>query len=230
MQNFRAKPDTAMRHTDDLDLDEYRATIAVTRLVLGPQGPGPGTAEPRRPGRVPGPARGRRRRLRRGLPADPRPREPRTPLAVPRPAARPHHRSCGFELRPRLTVHPEYVRQGEPWLDPRISAHVAALAADDGLARPGVRPGRPALAGTRRRLRLRRHRPHRPAPAVDTEGRTADRRSDFAGVYGDWDDVARGRRPHHRGVLGADTAARRGSRPPSRAAERDPATCPTSTP
>ena len=37
VQNFRAKPDTAMRHADDLALDEYRATIAVTRLVLGPK-------------------------------------------------------------------------------------------------------------------------------------------------------------------------------------------------
>src|SRR4030095_8546439 len=37
VQNFRAKPDTAMRHVDDLALDEYRATLAVTRLVLGPQ-------------------------------------------------------------------------------------------------------------------------------------------------------------------------------------------------
>src|SRR6476469_9210738 len=36
VQNFRAKPDTAMRHTDDLGLEEYRATIAVTRLLLGP--------------------------------------------------------------------------------------------------------------------------------------------------------------------------------------------------
>src|SRR5215218_3641894 len=37
VQNFRAKPDTAMRHADDLDLDEYRAAIAVTRIVLGPK-------------------------------------------------------------------------------------------------------------------------------------------------------------------------------------------------
>src|SRR4029079_15720144 len=36
-QNFRAKPDTAMRHADDLALDEYRAAIAVTRIVLGPK-------------------------------------------------------------------------------------------------------------------------------------------------------------------------------------------------
>ncbi len=37
VQNFRAKPDTAMRHVDDLDLAQYRAAIAVTRLVLGPK-------------------------------------------------------------------------------------------------------------------------------------------------------------------------------------------------
>ena len=36
VQNFRAKPDTAMRHTDDLDLDEYRAAIAVTAARLPP--------------------------------------------------------------------------------------------------------------------------------------------------------------------------------------------------
>ena len=36
VQNFRAKPDTAMRHVDDLGLDEFRATIATTRVVMGP--------------------------------------------------------------------------------------------------------------------------------------------------------------------------------------------------
>ena len=37
IQNFRAKPDTAMRHTDDLGLEEYVAAIAVSRIVLGPK-------------------------------------------------------------------------------------------------------------------------------------------------------------------------------------------------
>src|SRR6476469_5236553 len=37
IQNFRAKPDTAMRHVDDLALDEYAATLAVSRIVLGPK-------------------------------------------------------------------------------------------------------------------------------------------------------------------------------------------------
>ncbi len=50
VQNFRAKPDTAMRGMPDADLDELAATIAVTRLVLGPEGARAGAAEPgRRP-------------------------------------------------------------------------------------------------------------------------------------------------------------------------------------
>src|SRR6266496_2469074 len=36
VQNFRAKPDTKMRGTPDAGLDDLAATIAVTRLVLGP--------------------------------------------------------------------------------------------------------------------------------------------------------------------------------------------------
>ncbi len=99
IQNFRAKPDTAMRHTDDLGLEEYLAAIAVSRIVLGPkvrlQAP-PNLVDL---GRVPGAARRRRRRLGRRLPADPRPREPRAPLALAGAAARDHRRlpasSCG---------------------------------------------------------------------------------------------------------------------------------------
>src|SRR5690606_35999274 len=52
--------------------------------------------------------------------------------------------ACGFDLRARLTVHPEYVvgslERGEAWLDPRVHAHVAALAGPDGLATPDIRP------------------------------------------------------------------------------------------
>ena len=36
VQNFRAKPDTAMRGMPDADLHELAATIAVARLLLGP--------------------------------------------------------------------------------------------------------------------------------------------------------------------------------------------------
>jgi FO synthase len=186
VQNFRAKPDTAMRHADDLDLDEYRATIAVTRIVLGPKA------------RVQAPPNLvdlEECRLLLGAGVDDWGGvSPLTPDHVnperPWPSLerlRDLTGQCGFELQARLTVHPEYVRAGEPWLDPRVSGHVAALATDDGLAKPGVRPvglawqepdGGFASVG---RTDL--------FEAVDSEGRTDDRRSDFANVYGDWDSV-----------------------------------------
>lgn len=37
VQNFRAKSDTAMKSAPDADIDDFLATIAVTRLVLGPK-------------------------------------------------------------------------------------------------------------------------------------------------------------------------------------------------
>ena len=147
VQNFRAKPDTAMRHADDLGLDEYRATIAVTRLLLGPKarvqappnlvdleecralldagiddwgGVSPLTPDHVNPER-PWPSLGRLRSI---------------------------TAECGFELTARLTVHPEYVGRGEPWLDPRISAHVAALAR--GTAWPSPASGPPGCRGRSR--------------------------------------------------------------------------------
>jgi FO synthase len=188
VQNFRAKPDTAMRHTDDLPLDDYRAAIAVTRLVLGPkarvQAP-PNLVEPEEC----------RLLLAAGIddwggvspltPDHVNPERPWPSLETLRTITA----SAGLELRARLTVHPEYVVTGEPWLDPRVLPHVAALAAPDGLARPGVRPvglpwqePDPALA----HASTGRSDLH---TAVDTEGRSADRRSDFDTVYGDWDSL-----------------------------------------
>src|SRR5262249_51543393 len=99
-----------------------------------------------------------------------------------------HTAAAGFTLAERLTIYPEYVRRGEPWLDPRLRAHVDALAHPDSwLAVEGRVPsGKPwqepdvALVET-----------GRPAlfAAIDSEGRTADRRDDFDSVYGDWDEL-----------------------------------------
>jgi FO synthase len=186
VQNFRAKPDTAMRHTDDLDLDEYRAAIAVTRLVLGPK------ARIQAPPNLVDLAECRAL-LGAGV-DDWGGVSPLTPDHVnperPWPSLerlRSITAECGFELKARLTVHPEYVRAGEPWLDPRVSAHVAALADDDGLAKPDARPsGLPWQEPDGGFASVGRTDLY---AAVDTEGRTDDRRSDFADVYGDWDDV-----------------------------------------
>ncbi|WP_343049153.1 bifunctional FO biosynthesis protein CofGH [Nocardioides perillae] len=194
VQNFRAKPDTAMRHSDDLGLDDYRAAIAVTRVVLGPK------ARVQAPPNLVDHSEGSaecRALLGAGVddwggvspltPDHVNPERPWPSLERLRAVSA----ECGLELRPRLTVHPEHVRgalRGEPWIDPRVLGHVAALAGRDGLALPGVRPeGRPwqepestlsrGGAGTGR---TDLH------AAVDTEGRSADRRSDFDDVYGDW--------------------------------------------
>jgi len=189
VQNFRAKPDTAMRHTDDLGLEEYRAAIAVTRLVLGPR------ARVQAPPNLVDLAECRAL-LEAGI-DDWGGVSPLTPDHVnperPWPSLerlRSTTAACGFELRPRLTVHPEYVRQREPWLDPRVTTHVAALATDDGLARPGVRPtGLPWQEPDGGHAPTGRTDLH---AEVDTTGRSADRRSDFDDVYGDWEELRNG--------------------------------------
>ena len=184
VQNFRAKPDTAMRSTDDLGLEEYLAAIAVTRLVLGPKM------------RVQAPPNlvdldECRALLAAGVddfggvspltPDHVNPERPWPSLDRLRELAG----NAGFQLRERLTVHPEYVRAGEPWIDPRVRGHVAALADEDGLARPGVRPeGLPWQepdGGFTASGRTDLHE------SIDTDGRTTDRRGDFDDVYGDWD-------------------------------------------
>ena len=206
IQNFRAKPDTAMRHTDDLGLEEYVAAIAVSRIVLGPkirlQAP-PNLVDTR-------PDAGECARLLGAGVDDWGGVSPLTPDHVnperPWPSLerlRSITEAAGFTLRARLTAHPEYVLAGEPWIDPRVSAHVAALAGDDGLLRMeiergAVRPvGRPwqepdggfAVAGSGRG-RTDLH------TAIDQAGpgggRTSDRRSDFDNVYGDWDSLKEG--------------------------------------
>ncbi|MCD4535749.1 bifunctional FO biosynthesis protein CofGH [Nocardioides sp. cx-169] len=218
VQNFRAKPDTAMRHADDLGLDEYRAVIAVTRLVLGPKA------------RVQAPPNlvdltECRALLDAGV-DDWGGVSPLTPDHVnperPWPSLerlREITAQCGFDLRARLTVHPEYVRAGEPWLDPRISAHVAALATDDGLARPGVRPvGLPWQEPDGGFASVGRTDLH---VAVDAEGpgggRSEDRRSDFADVYGDWGSIKEAA-----GTTGAPAVLHAEGREAMAAAEADP--------
>lgn len=214
VQNFRAKPDTAMRHTDDLDLDDYRAAIAVTRLVLGPK------ARVQAPPNLVDLAECRAL-LDAGV-DDWGGVSPLTPDHVnperPWPSLerlKSITAECGFSLEPRLTVHPEYVRQGEPWLDPRVSGHVAALAADTGLAVVGVRPeGLPWQEPDGGFASVGRTDLHE---AVDTEGRSEDRRSDFADVYGDWDAVRSAA-----GTTGAPAVLHAEGREALAAAEADP--------
>lgn len=187
VQNFRAKPDTAMRHRDDLALEPFLAAIAVTRLVLGPamrvQAP-PNLVD----------LAECRALLAAGIddwggvspltPDHVNPERPWPSLERLRQVTE----DSGLTLRARLTAHPSYVRAGEPWIDPRVSAHVAALADDDGLKREGVRPvGLPWQEPDGGFVAVGRTDLH---AGVDTEGRSEDRRSDFDSVYGDWGSLA----------------------------------------
>ena len=189
VQNFRAKPDTAMRGKDDLPLEDYLATIAVARLLLGPrmrvQAPPNLTAIDEIS-----------MLLRAGV-DDWGGVSPLTPDHVNPERPWPHldeltriTAQAGFTLRERLTAHPEYVLRADPWIDPKVRAHVAALADVDGLAVEGrsptglawqdVDPGYDAFAGAHSGGRTDLHE------SIDTDGRTGDRRSDFDSVYGDW--------------------------------------------
>src|SRR6266516_1726393 len=186
VQNFRAKPDTKMRAMPDAELDDLAATIAVARLVLGP------SARIQAPPNLIGDAY--QLILAAGIddwggvsPLTPDHVNPERPWPQIDELAR-RTEAAGMTLRERLTIYPPYI--AEPWLDPRLAGHVAALADPvSGLARDGAMPrGLPwqepdggwGEASGRTDLHV----------TIDTAGRTADRRDDFAEVYGDWDEVA----------------------------------------
>jgi FO synthase len=186
VQNFRAKPDTAMARMPDAELADLAATVAVARLVLGPK------MRIQAPPNLVGEEYDLL--LRAGIddwggvsPVTPDHVNPERPWpAIEELAAR--TAAAGFALRERLTVYPRYVLAGEPWIDPRIAAHVDALAdPDTGLADPATRAvGRPWQepdGGLRHSGRTDLH------ASIDTTGRTRDRRDDFDTVYGDWDAV-----------------------------------------
>ncbi|MGW4772728.1 bifunctional FO biosynthesis protein CofGH [Nocardia sp. NPDC004278] len=193
IQNFRAKDDTAMRDVPDAGMAEFRATIAVTRLLLGPDVPvqAPpnlvsheecralidagiddwGGVSPVTPDHV-------------------NPERPWPNLDTLREITE----AAGYQLVERTSAHPKYVRAGNPWVDPRIGAHVAALTdPKTGLANPDAIPvGLPwqepdeswESAG---RVDLN--------TSIDTEGRNTESRSDSAlgqdvvGAFGDWDTI-----------------------------------------
>ena len=141
VQNFRAKPDTKMRGTPDAELADLAATIAVTRLVLGPG------ARIQAPPNLVGDEH--QLILDAGIddwggvspltPDHVNPERPWPQLDVLAGLTA----TAGFTLRERLTIYPRYLR--EPWLAPSVTAHVAALADPaTGLANEAAMPqGRP---------------------------------------------------------------------------------------
>ncbi|HEY2195001.1 MAG TPA: 7,8-didemethyl-8-hydroxy-5-deazariboflavin synthase CofG [Actinomycetospora sp.] len=150
VQNFRAKPDTAMRDEPDAEFDEFVAAVAVARLVMplgvSVQAP-PNLAGELGEGDTADSAhRDQTLLLRSGIddwggvsPVTPDHVNPERPWPGLDDLAR-VTAEAGFALRPRLTVYPRYV--GDPsWIDPAVAPAVDALADADGLAAPRTRVG-----------------------------------------------------------------------------------------
>jgi FO synthase len=132
VQNFRAKPSIPMRDAPEPTLDDLLRTLAVARLVLGPdvniQAP---------PNLMPGVYP---KLLAAGLndwggvsPLTPDHINPEKPWPGLR-ALRTATEQQGFDFRERLAVYPEYATRAE-FLDERLRARVAALIDSDGLVR-----------------------------------------------------------------------------------------------
>ncbi len=119
VQNFRAKPRTAMHDAPDASVLEYVAAVAVARLVLGPR------MRVQVPPNLSDPAEFELL-LRAGaddwggvspLTADHvNPERPWPHLAD----LEARTAELGFALRERLTAHPEYIREAATWIDPAL--------------------------------------------------------------------------------------------------------------
>lgn len=138
VQNFRAKPGTAMMSAPDAGAEDYIATVATARLVLDPscrlQVP-PNLSDPEE----------LRRLLAAGIddwggvsPLTPDHVNPERPWPHVHELARLSAES-GFTLRERLTVHPHFIREARESMTSRIHEslfdRVAGQADDRGLAR-----------------------------------------------------------------------------------------------
>jgi len=219
VQNFRAKDHTAMAAVPDTGFEDFLATVATARLVLGP-----GMRIQAPPNLV---SRSECLALLGAGVDDWGGVSPLTPDHVnpERPWPELDELAAttaegGFDLVARLTAQPRYVHAGAGWIDPRVAGHVAALADPDTGYALDVNPvGRPWQEPDEATESLGRSDLH---TAIDTEGRRSDTRSDLGSAFGDWDSIR-------------DRAGQLAARAPERidtdvaaalrAAERDPGGC-----
>ena len=208
-----------MASTPDAGMADFLATIAVTRLVLGPKM------------RVQAPPNLVSREDCLGLigagvddwggvsPLTPDHVNPERPWPALEELAE-VTAAAGYDLVERLTAQPQYVQAGAAWIDPRVRTHVDALAdPDTGWAREvnpvGLRWQEPDEASES----LGRIDLH---SAIDAEGRLTETRSDLDSAFGDWESIRA--KVHELGAraperIDVDVLAALGS------AERDPAGC-----
>jgi len=218
VQNFRAKQHTAMAGVPDAAIDDYLATVAVSRLVLGPAM------------RIQAPPNLVSRQECLALigagvddwggvsPVTPDHVNPERPWPALDELAT-LTAEAGYDLVQRLTAQPKYVQSGAAWIDPRVRGHVAALADPaSGLARdvnpvgmPWQEPDDVESVG---RVDL--------GAAIDTDGRNTEARSDLDNAFGDWESI---RARVHDLTLHAPERIDTDVLAALRSAERDPAGC-----
>jgi FO synthase len=186
VQNFRAKEHTAMAAVPDAGFDDFLATVAVTRLVMGPSmrvqappnlvsrqeclaliGAGVddwGGVSPLTPDHV-------------------NPERPWPALAELAAVTS----EAGYDLVARLTAQPQYVLGGAAWIDPRVAGHVAALADPATGWAADVKPtGLPWQEPDEVSVSLGRTDLN---SSIDVEGRRTETRSDLGSAFGDWDTI-----------------------------------------
>ena len=139
VQNFRAKPGTAMHDAPEPAEEGFLAAVATARVILGPQ------MHVQAPPNLSDPAM-QLRLLDAGIddwggvsPLTPDHVNPERPWpALDVLAERTAER--GLELRERLTVYPQFALRPDPYLAGKMRAPVDALMGRDGLAAPGRIP------------------------------------------------------------------------------------------
>jgi FO synthase len=168
VQNFRAKPETRMAQHPEPTLDDLLWTIAIARLLLGPE-----MSVQAPPNLSPGALA---RIVAAGI-NDWGGVSPITPDFVNPEAPWPHLERLAEEtagagklLQERLTVYPRYALDGETWLDDGVRPRVLQMMDADGLARveswsPGAVIEPPAMDLAR--VAAARSRSGRPAAAID---------------------------------------------------------------
>jgi FO synthase len=181
VQNFRAKPGTAMRDHPEPSEEEFVASVATARVVFGPnmnvQAP-PNLSDPDYP-----------RLIDAGIndwggvsPVTIDHVNPEAPWPKLRDLER-RTAERGYTLRERLAIYPGYALKPDPWIAGKMQAPVRKLAALDGLAEQGHKPEPvpwqdPEVAWKPRTIAL-----------TFAKGTNAGLRDDAADVYGSFDAI-----------------------------------------
>jgi FO synthase len=182
VQNFRAKPGTAMQNAEEPSSEEFLASVATSRVVFGPrmniQAP-PNLSDPDYP-----------RLIDAGIndwggvsPVTIDHVNPEAPWPKLADLQR-RTEERGYALRERLAIYPEFVLKPDPWIAGKMQDPVHRLAGPEGLAIPGRRPQPvpwqdPEVKWKPRRIAL-----------TFSKAEGAGLRPDAADVYGDFEAVS----------------------------------------